>query len=73
MADPVKQPSAVGQTDEVALSVIELSKLLPVSENVIRDTIRRGELAATRIGRALFVFPSDLRKSPLGALWRETR
>ena len=58
-------------SDEVALSVPELAKRLPLSETQIRQAIRRGEIPATRLGRAFFVFPSDVRNSPLGQLWRE--
>jgi excisionase family DNA binding protein len=62
---------ATGQPGEAAISISEAAKNLPLSEHQLREAVRRGQLPATKVGRAYYLFPSDIRRSPLGQLWRE--
>jgi len=62
--------TALGRSDEQALPLPEAAKRLPISESKLRELVREGTIPATRVGRVWFIFPSDIRKSPVGALWR---
>jgi excisionase family DNA binding protein len=62
---------AVGQPDETAWPLPDITKYLPLSETTLRAMVHAGHLPATRVGRRIFIFPSDVSKSPvLGPLWR---
>jgi len=61
---------AIGQSDELAIPLTDAAKRLPISEFKLRELVRDGTIPATRVGRVWFIFPSDIRKSPIGPLWR---
>src|SRR5262245_34689257 len=61
---------AVGLPGEVAMSLSEIAKHLPLSEAKLREIVRQGTIPATRVGRIYYMFASDVKASPLGALWR---
>ena len=57
--------------NETALSLPEIAKHLPVSEEYVRKAVRAGTLPSTKLGRLHFIFPSDVKAHPqLGPLWR---
>jgi len=62
---------AIGQPGEAAVSISEAAKNLPISEHQLREAVRRGQLPATKVGRTYYLFVSDIRRSPFGALWRD--
>jgi len=62
--------AALGQSDEQALPLTEAAKRLPISEFKLRKLVREGTIPATRVGRVWFIFPSDIRASVVGPLWR---
>ena len=61
---------ALGQSDEQAIPLTVAAKHLPLSEFKLRELVRSGEIPATKVGRVYFIFPSDIRNSPIGPLWR---
>jgi excisionase family DNA binding protein len=62
--------AALGRSNEQAIPLTVAAKHLPLSEFKLRELVREGTIPATRVGRVWFIFPSDIRNSPVGALWR---
>jgi len=63
---------ALGLPTEAALPIPECAKHLDgISEWQLREACKAGLVPSTRYGGRCFIFPSDLRKSPLGQHWRD--
>jgi hypothetical protein len=61
---------SVGLPHETAIPLTEAVKRLPFGEDRLRRLIRDGVVPATRVQNRLYLFPSEILKSEIGALWK---
>lgn len=62
----------MGQSNESALPLSEAAKhLVGISEWRLREAAKAGVVPSTKYGGRYFLFPSDLKASPLGQYWRD--